>query len=323
MQFDRILTHNRDFVARRAAAPLPGAVNLPLAVVACYDPRLDALLHEALGVAPTEAFLFRVAGALLRPDSNSLRSLANSVYFFGVSEVLVVGHSSCRMAAFSANDYIAAFRARGVAREAFGPSDLRDWAGAIPSPGGGVRRSLDAMATAPYLPRDLVTSGVVLDDTTGALEVVSRPATLAERNQGGVSAVPDTAAGVPAFAAAPAPEAVAPGTGRAERSLNTPSDAIEHLAREIADMREMVRLLEGTSGWREELKRVRDEVGRQRNPLRKLQVVEEFVKRATVNARELQGSFERLRKESTQGVNGFDLDRLIALFLKSTRSPEA
>jgi carbonic anhydrase len=102
--------------------------------------------------------------------------LALAVYMFGVGEVLVVGHTSCRMAAFSASSFIDAFRARGTPREAFGPADLRDWAGAIPDPRGGVRAAVATLRAAPCLPRDLIVAGLVLDDASGVLEVVVPPA---------------------------------------------------------------------------------------------------------------------------------------------------
>lgn len=175
MDLDELLQRNRAFVAGRTATPLPAAEAIPLAVVACYDPRLDPLLRPALGLAPSEGFMIRTAGALVTPDSLTLRSLAVAVYLFEVEEVLVVGHSSCRMAQFSTGAFIDAFRRRGVHREAFGDRDLRDWAGAVATPRDGVLASAAAIAGSPFLPKDLTITGVVLDDTTGRLEVVLKP----------------------------------------------------------------------------------------------------------------------------------------------------
>jgi hypothetical protein len=62
-----------------------------------------------------------------------------------------------------------------VAREAFGDESLRSWAGAIASPRQGVLLSVAAVREAPFVPRDVRVSGVVLDETTGALEVIVRP----------------------------------------------------------------------------------------------------------------------------------------------------
>ena len=100
MLLDGILERNRMFVAGREARPLPDPEKLHLAVVGCYDPRLDPILPGALGLDTRTAFFLRAAGAVVRPDGDPLRSLALAAYLFGVEEVLVVGHTSCRMAAF-------------------------------------------------------------------------------------------------------------------------------------------------------------------------------------------------------------------------------
>lgn len=175
MFLDDLLTSNRQYVGRREATPLPPLAEVPLAVVACYDPRLDSILRPALGLGEGEGFLFRAPGALVRPASSLLRSLALAIYLFEVRQVLVVGHTSCRMAQFSTAGFVESFRRRGVARDAFGGDDLRRWAGAIPDPKSGVLMSIGAIARSPFLPRDLVLAGGVLDDTSGRLEVVYRP----------------------------------------------------------------------------------------------------------------------------------------------------
>jgi hypothetical protein len=163
------------------------------------------------------------------------------------------------------------------------------------------------MAGAPYLPRDLQASGVVLDDASGALEVVSPPAALSARS--GV-ATPERQE--PAIASAKEPDR--PDATAAP----APPDAGDWLVREVEEMREFVRLLESTAGWRDELTRVREEVGRLRNPIQRLQTLEKFFRRATVNARDLAESFDRLKRETASGrAKGFDLDQLVSLFLKS------
>src|SRR5262245_28793304 len=171
---DRILEHNRAFVARTAAREFPPAEQKRLAVVACYDPRLDVLLWPALGLTPGEAFMLRTAGALVAPKGGVMRSLGLAVFMFGVTEIVVVGHAACRMAQFKNNEFVDLFRARGVPREAFGPDDLREWAGAIQDPVRGVQASIRNIAAAPYLPKDVSVSGFVLDEATGELKLVQR-----------------------------------------------------------------------------------------------------------------------------------------------------
>ena len=176
MTLTEVLERNRAFLQGRAARPLPSPESVSLVAVACYDPRLDAFLRPALGLDDGRAFLIRSAGAVVAPSGDPLRSIALATYLFDAEEVLVVGHTSCRMAAFETARFIDAFRARGVARDAFGEADLRQWAGAIHDPAAGVRASVAALRAAPCLPKDLRVSGVVLDDSTGGLAVVVKPA---------------------------------------------------------------------------------------------------------------------------------------------------
>jgi carbonic anhydrase len=175
MLIDDILERNRGWVRGRQPKPLPPVASMRLAVVACYDPRLDPLLLPALGLEPGQAFLLRSAGALLQPGSNTMRSLGLAMFMFGVTEVLVVGHVACRMAAFDTAAFIEEFRRRGVPRDAFGDESLRAWAGAIPSPRQGVLMSVATVREARFVPPDVKVAGVVLDETTGALELVVRP----------------------------------------------------------------------------------------------------------------------------------------------------
>src|SRR5262245_10303981 len=152
MFLDTILERNKLFVQGREPRPLPPPETIRIAVVACYDPRLDTLISPALGLRPGEAFIYRSAGTVLSPSGESLRSVALAVFMFGVREIAVVGHTSCRMATFQSTAFIDSFRSRGVRREAFGPEDLRVWAGAIPDVKSGVRASVAALLSAPFLP---------------------------------------------------------------------------------------------------------------------------------------------------------------------------
>jgi hypothetical protein len=104
-----------------------------------------------------------------------MRSLGLAIFMFGVTDVLIVGHAACRMAQFDTAAFIEEFRRRGVAREAFGDESLRTWAGAIASPRQGVLSSVAAVREAPFVPRDVRVAGVVLDEESGALEVIVRP----------------------------------------------------------------------------------------------------------------------------------------------------
>ncbi|HXV62202.1 MAG TPA: carbonic anhydrase [Vicinamibacteria bacterium] len=174
MHFEEILERNRRFVAGRAPHPLPPPSPAALIVVSCFDPRLDGLMAPALGLEGEKVLWFRTAGAFVPRESTTIRSLLVKIFLFEVRAIVVVGHSSCRMASFDAESFIASFRERGVDRDAFGPGDLRDWAGAIGSPRQGVELTVENILSHPARPADLVVNGAVLDDTRGVLEPVVR-----------------------------------------------------------------------------------------------------------------------------------------------------
>jgi carbonic anhydrase len=301
MLLDGILDHNRGFVRGRSARPLAPPEIRQLAVIACYDPRLDTLLPEALGIEPEKAFFLRAAGTVVRPDGDPLRSLALAVYLFGVTEVLVVGHTSCRMAAFATAQFIEAFRARGVAREGFGPRDLREWAGAIPDPRRGVQSSVAAISGAPFLPADLSVAGLVLDDTSGALEVVVGPG------------VARTEAPAPISVPADRPEPPAPPTPAAP-ALSGTTQAPPERTRELEAIRSFVSALETTAAWRGELAQLRAAMNKQRSPLARLTLIENFLRRSAVNAQGVHRAFERLKSETASAGRALDVERLIDLF---------
>jgi len=300
---DAIVERNRTFVLGRAAQPLAPLETLRIAIVACYDPRLDALFQPALGYVTGRTFLFRTAGALVQPSGATLRSLSMAVYMFGVTEVLVVGHTSCRMATFDASQFIETFRKRGVAREAFGPNDLREWAGAIPSPRRGVEISVANILAAPFLPQDITVAGVVLDDESGALEVVVRP---------GETVVAKTApAHEPPSGPAAETAASAPAPGPAAASQPAVDGEVATLTHDVA---EFVRLLGSKQRWRGDLETLAGELGRSHHPLVKFRMLESIARRAGAESREVLDAFERVKRSVVTARQSFESEDLYKLF---------
>lgn len=317
MLLDDLLQRNRAFVQGRAPKPLPAAESVSLAIVACFDPRLDALLRPALGLRDGEGFMLRTAGAVLAPGSHTLRSLAVAVYLFGVQQVLIVGHSSCKMASFPTGQLIDGFRRRGVSREAFGDDDLRAWAGAIATPRAGVLGTASAIAGAAFLPRDLKVAGAVLDDTSGALEMVLRPGdSLPARIRGGVEPPPpgnNAVAKEPeAPPATPRAEAEAPAAGvpPIPTGPQIPADALHpalgplHLAVE--------RLAAG--GKIGDLRRLQKAVETEVYPTHKLALLKRFVQRAAAESPEVREAFGLLERQMKGADHHLASKILSALF---------
>jgi hypothetical protein len=202
-----------------------------------------------------------------------------AVYMFDVAEIAIVGHAACRMAAFDASSFIASFRKRGVAREAFGPEDLRVWSGAIPSPQRGVMLSAANIRAAAFFPADLRIAGAVLDEATGALEIVplgeAAPRTT-------VSEEPAAPAAAHEEQARQAPEAAAPAA-----LIDTLEGAVDSFA-------DVVR---SAGRLRDELPRLRQELDRAPHAVAKLRGLEAFARRAGDESAEVRTAFARLRHE--------------------------
>lgn len=308
MPLSEILERNRAFLQDRKPEPLPQPEAISQLILACYDPRLDTLLHGALGLDFGNEFLVRSAGAVVMPAGDPLRSIALAVYLFDVKGIAVVGHTSCRMAAFETSQFIDAFRKRGVRREGFGHEDLRVWAGAIPDPRRGVQTSVGVLREATCLPRDLEICGLVLDDTTGALEVVVRPDEAVPAGIGASAPSIPPAESPDRTKADRTPEAreAAPAPVEPGRPLPAPragaAPGAPDLTRVIAAARSLVQTAEAQAVWRAELRRLRTELQTESNPVKRVRLISDFVRKAVSQSRDIAASLERLRREA-QGAN--------------------
>jgi carbonic anhydrase len=167
----QIVEANKSFLAGTARYLDPAGE--PFVVVACIDPRLTGFLEPALGLPRHRAVVIRTAGNQLSERTrDELRSLAAAVYIKKAGEVLVVGHTDCSMAAFSASEVADAFRKAGIPRSAFGDDDLRTWFGAFASIRNNVISSVEFLRKSGLLPRSTKIHGLILETNLGSIEVV-------------------------------------------------------------------------------------------------------------------------------------------------------
>ncbi len=99
MPLDDFLSANQQFLGKVAPGRASRDPKRAVAVVTCMDGRLTKLLNQAIGVQRGEAVMIRTAGnAILPHDQAIVRSVSASIFMLGVREVLVIGHTDCRMA---------------------------------------------------------------------------------------------------------------------------------------------------------------------------------------------------------------------------------
>jgi carbonic anhydrase len=107
--FADVLADNEQYAATYDLRELRARAARGLAVLTCMDSRIDPL--RMLGLVPGDAKILRNAGARVTDDV--LRTLVLARYLLGVERVMVVAHTSCRMAGGTEDDVHADIRAAG------------------------------------------------------------------------------------------------------------------------------------------------------------------------------------------------------------------
>jgi carbonic anhydrase len=98
--FADVLGSNDEFVRRFRHSGLTGTARKGLAIVTCMDSRINPL--AVVGMQAGDAKILRNAGARVTDDV--LRTLVLASYLLGVTRVLVMPHTDCRMVC--ANDSV-------------------------------------------------------------------------------------------------------------------------------------------------------------------------------------------------------------------------
>lgn len=172
---EEILEANREFLAKRPA-PRPRSLgDSHLLVLTCMDPRLTALLPQAMGVAPEEIFQIRTAGNRVPgPDGDPIRSLVAALALGLANEVFLIGHTDCAMRRATAMTFLDGMKAMGLDRENLGGADVREWFGAIASERTNTLEGVKVIRNSPWFPSATPVHALLVDSVTGSLEVVEQ-----------------------------------------------------------------------------------------------------------------------------------------------------
>jgi carbonic anhydrase len=159
--FDDVLAANEEYAREFRLDGLSGQAAKGLAVVTCMDTRIEPL--AMLGLSPGDAKILRNAGA--RVDAGVLATLALAHRLLGVTRVVVVAHTDCKM---SVDDEAQLREAMAAAGDP-DPSDLsfavragRDET---------VRRDVEEIRSSPHL-SGVEAGGFLYDVGTGRLRRV-------------------------------------------------------------------------------------------------------------------------------------------------------
>ncbi len=147
--------------------------NRHLCIVTCVDPRLTRFFGDVTGVERGHAVAIRVPGAHIRPGSEALRLLAATIYVNDCQEVMVIPHTDCGVSRVTDGELRRVMRARGVADAAI-PEDVAGFFGLVQDVEAAARETVEAIRSAPFLPKHMPVHAVLMDIRTGGLKLLER-----------------------------------------------------------------------------------------------------------------------------------------------------
>ena len=161
--FDDVLQANAEYARTFRNELLTGQALRGLAIVTCIDSRIAPL--EIVGMAAGDAKILRNAGARVTDDV--LRTLVLAVHLLGVTRVLVMPHTDCRMASADEEQmHSAIYEASGVDSRSLEIRTVSDQLQAL-------RSDVLRIRTFPFLPAELIVGGAIFDVHTGNLTTVA------------------------------------------------------------------------------------------------------------------------------------------------------
>ena len=171
---DQVLAFNREYVASKGyekhiTDKFPAR---KLAVVSCMDTRLSVLLQEALGLNNGDAKIIKNAGAVIPTLWDSaMRSLIVAVYELGVTEIMIVAHTTCGACHMSFHHFKEEMLRRGIPEAQLQRTDidLDAWLEGFHDTEKSVRDTVATVKSHPLMPGDVTVRGFIIDSVTGAL----------------------------------------------------------------------------------------------------------------------------------------------------------
>jgi carbonic anhydrase len=177
---DEILTFNHQFVEHREYEKYQ-ADKIPdrkVVILTCMDTRLTELLPKAMNLRNGDAKFVKNAGAVVsHPFGSAMRSVLVAIYELGAQEVCVIGHRDCGMSNINPAQTVSKMIQRGIPQQTmetlqYAGLNLETWLKGFESVEDSVRSSVEIIRRHPLLPKDVSVHGLVIDPTTGKLDLV-------------------------------------------------------------------------------------------------------------------------------------------------------
>jgi carbonic anhydrase len=176
-----ILNHNQTFVeeGQYKEYVTDKFPDKKIVILTCMDTRLVELLPKAMNLRNGDAKIIKCAGAIVsHPFGSIMRSILVAVYELGATEVFVVGHYDCGMTGLSSGEVLEKAKQRGIQPEvletiAHSGIDLERWLTGFGKAQEGVVKSVSLIKNHPLLPKEILVHGLIIDPTTGRLDLLS------------------------------------------------------------------------------------------------------------------------------------------------------
>jgi carbonic anhydrase len=163
--FQDLFEANIEFAGGFQHGELQAVAARGLAIITCMDSRIAPL--DVMGLQPGDAKILRNAGGRVTDDV--LRTLVLAVYLLGVTRVLVMPHTQCRMAQSTEEQIHTLIEekhhvdTRSISFET------------IADPIQTLHDDVERIRSYAALPRDLAVTGAIYDVSTGELQPVPTP----------------------------------------------------------------------------------------------------------------------------------------------------
>jgi len=160
--FSDLLGANKEYASTFKSNRLSGEARKGLAIVTCMDSRIDPL--NIVGMAAGDAKILRNAGARVTEDV--LRTLVLATHLLGVTRVLVMPHTDCKMASGEEHEIHAAILEKsGIDTRGIEIRTVKDQMKALVT-------DIQRIESYPLLAKNVKVMGAVFNVTTGTLTPV-------------------------------------------------------------------------------------------------------------------------------------------------------
>ncbi len=150
-----------------------------IVILTCMDTRLVELLPKAMNMRNGDVKIVKSAGAQVsHPFGAIMRSLLVAVYELKADEVYVIGHHDCGMSSIDPELMIKHMIERGVNEDIintvkYSGFDLNDWLRGFGDVSTSVLKSVDIIRNHPLMPKATPVHGLIMDPSTGKLDLLS------------------------------------------------------------------------------------------------------------------------------------------------------